>query len=60
MGARGQRAQRNDGKQPPDDEKTLQHGYPPPRIKSGFRHGQENGPVLEAVNHEIDVTPGLA
>ena len=60
MGARGKRAQWNDGKQPPDVRKTLQHGYPPPRIESGFRYGQENGPGSEAVDDEVDVTASAA
>jgi len=57
MSARSKRAQRHDGEQPPEDGKTLQHGYPPLRIESGFQDGQENGLLSEAMEHEIDVTP---
>jgi len=60
MGARGKRAQRHDGEQPPDGRKTLQHGYPVPRIKSGSEHGQENGPASEVVVNEVDVTASAA
>lgn len=56
MGARGKRAQWHDGKEPPDGRKTLQHGYPAPRIESGSEHGQENGPASEAVDNKVDVT----
>jgi hypothetical protein len=56
MGTRSKRAQRHDGEKSPDGRKTLQHGYPVPRIESGSEHGQENGPASEAVGNEVDVT----